>query len=90
MFSGQSRESLTVSRKRMCVAYTKKERTTILKTIVQSPSSILAIRVIQVRLASILENYIGDTQYGFRSKRSTAFYEPFSTSMLHFTILKRT
>ena len=46
--------------------------------------------VIQVRLASILENYIGDTQYGFRSKRSTAFYEPFSTSMLHFTILKRT
>jgi hypothetical protein len=28
--------------------------------------------VIQVRLASMLENYIGDTQYGFRSKRSTA------------------
>ena len=28
--------------------------------------------VIEVRLASILENYIGDTQYGFRSKRSTA------------------
>ena len=27
--------------------------------------------VIQVRLAAI-ENYIGDTQYGFRSKRSTA------------------
>ena len=30
--------------KRMSVAYTKKERPTILKTIVQSPCSILAIR----------------------------------------------
>ena len=28
--------------------------------------------VIQVRLAAILENYIGDAQCGFRSKRSTA------------------
>ena len=28
--------------------------------------------VIQVRLSSILENYLGDTEYGFRSKRSTA------------------
>ena len=29
-------------------------------------------RVIQVRLSTVLESFLGDTQYGFRPKRSTA------------------